>query len=231
MVLVLNFFLQDDFAKSFDRVIKGHLSKAAQEGHFIRVRENTTAEEVLQQAGEATHLILSGSEASTLDDLGWEEEMKKVVETFIQEKNPILGICYGHQFLVRCLAGKAHLRKSPHPEMGWGNLSLKENPLFNGLQRPVCLLSHYDEAMNLPEEFTVLGSSDKCDIHAFQYKSLPVWGVQFHPEYDLKAGEEIFDDLKEKDPAFIHQFIDELEEESRLEQNSMFFINFINSNR
>ena len=231
MVLVLNFFLQDDFARSFDRVIQGHLSKAGQEGRFIRVRENTTAAEVLQQADETTHLILSGSEASTLDDLGWEEEMKKVVETFIQENKPILGICYGHQFLVRCLAGKAHLRKAPQPEMGWGNLSLKENPLFRGLQRPVCLLSHYDEAMNLPEEFTVLGASDKCDIHAFQYKDLPVWGVQFHPEYDLEAGKEIFDDLKEKDPAFPHQFVDELEEESRLEQNSQFFINFINSNR
>ena len=231
MVLVLNFFLQDDFAKSFDRVIQGHLSKAGQKGHFIRIRENTTAAEVLQQAGEATHLILSGSEASTLDDLGWEDEMKNVVETFMQQNKPILGICYGHQFLVRCLAGKAHLRKAPHPEMGWGNLSLKENPLFSGLQRPVCLLSHYDEAVNLPEDFTVLGSSDKCDIHAFQYKHLPVWGVQFHPEYDLEAGKEIFDDLKEKDPDFTHQFVDQLEEESRLEQNSQFFINFINSNR
>lgn len=230
MVLVLNFFLDDDFAKSFDRVIQRHLSKAKVEAHFIRVRENTTAEEVLQQAGAATHLILSGSEASTLDDLGWEDEMEKVIETFINNSQPILGICYGHQFLVRCLAGKAYLRKAPHPEMGWGNLSLKENLLFEGLNNPVCLLSHYDEAINLPKDFHVLGSSDKCDIHAFQYKELPIWGVQFHPEYDLEAGQEIFDDLKKKDPAFTHQFVDELEEESRLEQNSQLFINFININ-
>lgn len=228
MVLVLNFFLQDDFAKSFDRVVHMHLSKAETEAHFIRVRENTTAEEVLQQAGHTTHLILSGSEASTLDDLGWEDEMKKVVEAFMNDNKPILGICYGHQFLVRCLAGKAHLRKASHPEMGWGNLSLKENPLFKGLTKPICLLSHYDEAMNLPEDFHVLGASDKCDIHAFQYKDLPVWGVQFHPEYDLEAGQEIFDDLKVKDPAFNQQYVDELDDKSRLEQNSRFFKNFVN---
>ena len=227
MILVLNFFLQDDFAKSFDRVIKRHLSKAHVEAHIIRVREKTSAEEVLQQAGDATHLILSGSEASTLEDLGWEDEMKKVIEAFMKENKPILGICYGHQFLVRCLAGKAYLRKAPHPEMGWGNLVLKGNKLFEGLEDPICLLSHYDEAVNLPEDFHVLGSSDKCDIHAFQYKKLPVWGVQFHPEYDLVAGQEIFDDLKEKDPAFPRQFVDELDDESRLEQNTTFFINFI----
>ncbi len=231
MVLVLNFFLDDDFAKSFDRVVQMHLSKAETEGQFIRVMENTTAEEVLKQAGDATHLILSGSEASTLDDLGWEDEMKKVIEDFMNNNKPILGICYGHQFLVRCLAGKNHLRKASHPEMGWGNLSLKENTLFRGLTNPVCLLSHYDEAMSLPEDFRVLGSSDKCDIHAFQYKELPVWGVQFHPEYDLEAGQEIFDDLKEKDPAFFQQFVDELDDASRLEQNSQIFINFVNINQ
>ncbi|MDW7670735.1 MAG: hypothetical protein SCM88_03535, partial [Bacillota bacterium] len=137
MVLVLNFFLSDAFAHSFDRVVKKHLEGSGHNPSFIRVRPETTAQQVLQNASEATHMILSGSEASTLDDLGWEDEMKQVVEVFIESHRPILGICYGHQFLVRCLAGKEHLRKAPRPEMGWGDLLLEPNPLFEGINHPI----------------------------------------------------------------------------------------------
>lgn len=228
MVLVLNFFLSDAFAGSFDDMIRKHLAVTNKEPSFIRVTKETTAQEVLESAQDATHLILSGSEASTLDELGWEDEMKQVVQSFVDSGKPVLGICYGHQFLVRCLAGKEYLRKAPRPEMGWGNLLLNPNPLFEGMQQPICLLAHYDEAMNLPRDFRVLGQSEKCSIHAFQYQNKPVWGVQFHPEYDLESGQEIFDDLEENDPLFEDHFVNELDSTERLKQNTRLFINFIN---
>ncbi len=228
MVLVLNFFLSDAFAESFNRVIRKHLAETGKEITFIRVRKDTTAQEVLAQSAESTHLILSGSEASTLDDLGWEEEMNELVFHFMNLNKPIFGICYGHQFLVRCLAGKMHLRKAPWPEMGWGDLVLEPNPLFEGIHHPVCLLAHYDEAMDLPADFNILGQSEKCEIHAFQYQDLPVWGVQFHPEYDLEAGKEIFDDLEATDPLFQDHFVNALDNTERLNQNTRFFTNFIN---
>jgi GMP synthase-like glutamine amidotransferase len=228
MILVLNFFLSDAFARSFDRVVKKHLAGSGHDPYFIRVRPDTTAQQVLENTSGATHLILSGSEASTLDDLGWEEEMKQVVGTFINTGKPVLGICYGHQFLVRCLAGKEYLRKAPRPEMGWADLLLEPNPLFEDINHPICLLSHYDEAVDLPPDFKVLGQSEKCAVHAFQYRHLPVWGVQFHPEYDLEAGEEIFDDLEANDPLFTDHFASDLDDAERLKQNKRFFTNFVN---
>lgn len=228
MVLILNFFLKDSFAATFDQVIEMHLKDTPHECHSIRVTSETTAEQVFSESNSATHLILSGSEASTLDDMGWEDEMKKVVLFFMQSNKPILGICYGHQFLVRSLAGKEFLRKSPKPEMGWGKLDLLDNPLFKGIEQPVCLMAHYDEAMNLPADFHILGSSKKCDVHGFQYKNLPVWGVQFHPEYDFESGKEIFDDLEASDARYHEHYENELDNEHQLEQNKKFFTNFVN---
>ncbi len=227
MVLVLNFFLNDSFAATFDRVIASHFSTTEKECIFIRVDADTKAEDVLKTAEDCTHLLLSGSEASTLDDLGWEEEMKQVVLHYIEAGKPVLGICYGHQFLVRCLVGKSHLRKAPRPEMGWGALSLETNPLSEGIHQPVCLLAHYDEVVNLPSAFRVLGSTEKCQIHGFQYRDLPVWGVQFHPEYDTESGRDIIEELEAEDPDFLLHYQDDRQgEDSRLAQNQLFFRNF-----
>lgn len=228
MILVLNFFLKDSFAATFDQVIKNHFKELPDPCLCIRVTSTTKAEEILLKSQSSTHLILSGSEASTLDDMGWENEMKKVVLSFINNQKPILGICYGHQFLIRCLAGKDYLRKAPKPEIGWGKIRLKENPLLEGIQNPVCLLAHYDEAVELPENFQLLGSSEKCAIHGFQYKDLPVWGVQFHPEYDLESGQEIFENLQSNDTRYHEHFENALNHPHQLEQNKRFFTNFIN---
>ncbi len=228
MILVLNFFLKDSFAATFNQVIQNHLADTPHRCHFIRVTSATTAEQVLSESKSATHLILSGSEASTLNDMGWEDEMKKVVLSFMKSKKPILGICYGHQFLVRSLAGKDYLRKAPKPEMGWGKLHLEDNPLFEGIKEPVCLLAHYDEVMELPADFHLLGSSEKCAIQGFQYKNLPIWGVQFHPEYDIASGQEIFDDLETNDARYHEHYENALDHEHQLQQNKRFFTNFVN---
>jgi GMP synthase-like glutamine amidotransferase len=208
-------------------MIAEHLKDTDKEIKFVRVSTTITSEELLIDGDKYTHLILSGSEASTLDDYGWEEPMKAVVMNFIGARKPVLGICYGHQFLVRILAGKNHLRIAPLPEIGWGNISLQSNPLFAGIKEPVCLLSHYDEAVDLPDDFHILGASKKCGVHAFQYKELPVWGVQFHPEYDTVSGKEIFDELEVSEPRFNDLFFSEMCDAVQLKQNKKFFTNFI----
>ncbi|SFI09291.1 GMP synthase (glutamine-hydrolysing) [Tindallia magadiensis] len=227
MVLVLNFFLKDVFANTFNQVIQNQLDGTNVSCKFIRISATTTAKEIQLQSYSATHLILSGSEASTLDDMGWEKEIQEIVTYFIENKMPILGICYGHQLLVRLLAGKKYLQKSPNPEIGWGHINIVDNPLFSGIKDPVCLLAHYDEAIDLPENFHILGSSSKCAIHGFQYKELPVWGVQFHPEYDPASGQELFDDLKANDPHYHAYYENKLTHSSQLQQNKLFFTNFV----
>ncbi|MEN1760453.1 type 1 glutamine amidotransferase [Anoxynatronum sibiricum] len=228
MVLVLNFFLDDVFAATFDRVICSQLEETGEPVHFLRVRGEKEVTELLEDLSPFSHLILSGSEASPMEDYGWETPMAAVLAHCQEHRKPVLGICYGHQLLVRLLAGKEYLRVAPKPEFGWANIQLPANPLFEGLEDPVFVLSHYDEALALPEDFQLLAVSERCPVHAFQYGELPIWGVQFHPEYDLASSQEIFDVLKTKDPHFKESFIDQLEDEQRFRQNRRLFVNFIN---
>lgn len=188
MILVVNCLVEASFVSDFNRVVSRDLEVL---GH--RCRCLPAAE--LSRAGAAedySHLILSGSEASTTEEQPWDTELSALVHRFIAAGKPILGICYGHQFLAKTLAGPGHVRRARKPEFGWLKPRLEASPLFNGLSEPEFMACHYDEAFDLPAEFKVLASSEDCAVHAFQYRDLPVWGVQFHPEYGPEEATPIF---------------------------------------
>ena len=90
------------------------------------------------------------------------------------------------------------------------------------------MVSHYDEAFDLPAEFQVLAASPDCSVHAFQYRGLPVWGVQFHPEYGAAQGERIWKEVFCCTPGRIPE---PLAEPARLDQNRLIFKNFAECGR
>ena len=56
-------------------------------------------------------IIISGSGTSCLSDAPWIDRLHEFIRTSINEKKALLGVCYGHQSLVRALAGKnAHAK-------------------------------------------------------------------------------------------------------------------------
>ncbi|AKL94647.1 glutamine amidotransferase class-I [Clostridium aceticum] len=229
MVLILNCFIDDQFAKSFDEAVIRQLAGCNKKCNFVRAINMKEAENSLQDLDTYTHLIISGSEASTLEDSGWEKKLETIVVDFISRSKAVLGICYGHQFIVRSIAGKNFIRKAQKPEMGWEMIQLYDNLLFKNIENPVIMVAHYDEVFDLPEEFKAIATSPHCNIHGFQYKDLPVWGVQFHPEYGLAEGQEIFEVFSKQDKDFNDWYINNLEKESQLLQNSKFIKNFLNS--
>ena len=115
-----------------------------------------------------SHLILSGSEASVTEEQAWEQALGDLVRQFVAARKPVLGICYGHQFLAKTLAGPGHVRRAARSEVGFLDLALAPNPLFHGLEQPLVMVTHNDEAFDLPEAFEVLASSPDCSVHAFQ---------------------------------------------------------------
>jgi GMP synthase (glutamine-hydrolysing) len=158
--------------------------------------------------------------------------LKEIIHEALDRKKPLLGICYGHQFIVRTLSGKERVRKALTPEFGWGEIRLtgdgERNPLFEGVARPVCMLSHYDEAYNLDDDYRVLAYTPQCSVHAFQYKNLPVWGVQFHPEYDIHEADEIFEFVAKDDPSYMKYFINDIKNENRSQnENERIIENFL----
>ena len=94
---------------------------------------------------------------------------------------PILGICYGLQFITHHLGGKvesAEAREYGHAEV----TVVAETPLFHGLQRTLEVwMSHGDHAHTLPEGFTLTAETSNA-VAGIEDLKRRIWAVQFHPE-------------------------------------------------
>lgn len=182
--------------------------------------------DVFNRVDEFTHLIISGSEASAMEESLWTEELTGLIRLFVQKNKKILGICYGHQFLARALGGKQCLYKLQVPEYGYSKISLKENKLFQNINNPVVLQLHYDAVGNLSDDFEIIAENG-TSVQAFQYKGMDVFGVQFHPEFDHAMAQYFLEEARKSDPAFPTFYRNELEDENILEQNGLFIRNFL----
>ena len=94
---------------------------------------------------------------------------------------PVLGICYGLQFVVHHLGGKvqaASAREYGHAEVS----VVAETPLFHGLPQTLDVwMSHGDEALQLPQGFTLTAKTANA-VAGIADEARRIWAVQFHPE-------------------------------------------------
>lgn len=143
-----------------------------------------------------THLLLTGSEASILHREKWVYEEIEVVQEAFRKNLSILGSCYGHQLLVFALLGPAHIIRSDHPEVGWIPIQIEKDSEILGKSREAYSFSvHFDEAINLSREYTILASSKDCKVQAFQMNGRPVWGIQIHPEINVSNAQKLLKNL------------------------------------
>ncbi len=122
-------------------------------------------------------IIFTGGPASI-----YEEAAPKCVEEVFSLGIPILGICYGMQFMSHTLGGC--VKKALKREYGQMEASLDtSSKLFTGLdEKNICLMSHTDYVDVLPEGFKSLASTDTCKIAAMENVDKNFYAVQFHPE-------------------------------------------------
>lgn len=222
MILILNCLLEEKSVDDFNKAMKRHLGDLPIEYEIIRVREA----DKIADLNLYTHLIISGSGASAVEDNPWNTTLEDTIMHFVNNKKPILGICYGHQFLVRVLAGADHVRKAEKGEIGFTNIDIDDNELFEGIVDPVFSVAHYEEVFDLNDDFKIIARNKNCSVHAFQYKDLPVWGTQFHPEYNVENTKYNIDEYKEKDPDFEKYYIYDLKDDDKILQNKLIFKNF-----
>jgi GMP synthase (glutamine-hydrolysing) len=123
-------------------------------------------------------VILSGSPFSVYDDAAFKVNMEE-----IWGKYPILGICYGAQFISYVNGGK--VEPAGTREYGRAHLASLDsgNILFKGVRNNSQVwMSHGDTITAIPDNFKIIASTDKVAIAAYEVTDAKVWGVQFHPE-------------------------------------------------
>ena len=122
-------------------------------------------------------IIFTGGPASI-----YEEAAPKCVEEVFSLGIPILGICYGMQFMSHTLGG--NVKKALKREYGQMEATLDiSSKLFNKLnEKNICLMSHTDYVDKLPEGFKSIASTDTCKIAAMENVNKNFYAVQFHPE-------------------------------------------------
>ena len=149
-----------------------------------RVRELDTFCEILpynkfpEDDPSVIGIILSGSPYSVHDPEAFKVDLSKFVGRL-----PVLGICYGAQYISYANGGR--VEKADSREYGRAHLHEfdVENPLFKGFESESQVwMSHGDTITAIPDDCRVIASTANVKYAAYASTKHPLWAVQFHPE-------------------------------------------------
>ncbi|MBD5190019.1 MAG: glutamine-hydrolyzing GMP synthase [Bacteroidales bacterium] len=123
-------------------------------------------------------VILSGSPSSVRDEDAPVPDLSN-----IKGKLPLLGVCYGAQYLAYAYGG--HVEGAPSREYGRAMLTVVDpaDALMKGLPSPTQVwMSHGDTITDVPDNYKVIGSTENVKYAAYHIEGEQTWGIQFHPE-------------------------------------------------
>ena len=178
---------------SFTYNLVQYLGEMGQEVRVVRNDEIPAAEIA---ALAPSHIVISPGPC-TPNEAGISLE---VIRTYAG-KIPILGVCLGHQAIGQAFGGKVvraarvmHGKTSPISHDGKG--------LFTGLPNPFQATRYHSlliERASVPDVLDVTAQTAENEIMAVRHKTLPVEGVQFHPESFLTtSGKDLLRNFIEK---------------------------------
>ncbi len=166
-----------DFGSQVTQLIARRVRES---GVYCEIHPYNKAAEVLAAGYNPKAVILSGGPASVI-----EGESPRAPQTVFELGVPVLAICYGQQTMAVQLGGKVeggHAR-----EFGRADVEiLRDSPLFEGFwevggKYPVWM-SHGDRVTQLPQGFTVVGTSPNAPFAIAVDEQYHFYSVMFHPE-------------------------------------------------
>jgi GMP synthase (glutamine-hydrolysing) len=128
-------------------------------------------------------VILSGSPFSVRSEDAPNPDLSQ-----FRNKLPLLGVCYGAQFLAQKNGGS--VMPSETREYGRANLAYinQDCELVKGMtDGSQVWMSHGDTIKELPSKFEIISSTNDVEVAGYQVKGERTYGIQFHPEVDRKS--------------------------------------------
>jgi GMP synthase (glutamine-hydrolysing) len=162
-----------DFGSQYAQLIARRIRE--QNVYCEIVRHNISAETI--KARNPTAIVFSGGPSSV-----YETNAPKCDPNIFKLGIPVLGICYGMQLASQALGGK--VESCNRREFGRARLQIQSmERLFAGFPHEIDVwMSHGDQVKDLSEDFETLASTTTCPHAAVRHKTLPIYGLQFHPE-------------------------------------------------
>ena len=122
-------------------------------------------------------IIFTGGPASV-----YEDKAPKIEEEVFHLGIPVLGLCYGMQFMAQTLGGE--VKHADMREFGKTEIDVNTtSPLFKGLQeKEIVWMSHQDYVAKIPEGFEIVAHTDNCPVAAMQNPAKKLYAMQYHPE-------------------------------------------------
>lgn len=108
-----------------------------------------------------------------------------LVEAAAKHNIPLLGVCLGHQSIGQAYGANIIRGEKPMHAKITTMHHLEKSKLFNNIPKDFKATRYHSlivEKDTLPECFNITATSDDGVIQAMEHKTLPLFGVQFHPE-------------------------------------------------
>ncbi|MFI3280729.1 MAG: glutamine-hydrolyzing GMP synthase [Rikenellaceae bacterium] len=123
-------------------------------------------------------VILSGSPYSVRDEVAPRPDLSA-----IKGKLPLLGVCYGAQYLASAFGGE--VEPAPSREYGRAMLTIGEaaDPLLVNMPAETQVwMSHGDTITSIPDSYKIIASTEDVKVAAYHIEGEQSWAIQFHPE-------------------------------------------------
>jgi GMP synthase (glutamine-hydrolysing) len=160
-----------DFGGQYNQLIARRVREA---GVFCELLPCTSSIEEIR--GEVlSGIILTGGPDSVTG-----ENARKATPEIFELGVPVLGICYGMQYIANEFKGR--IDRSQKREYGRTKIYYKDHPLFEGITADIVWMNHNDSVFELPQGFDMIAYTDNCPIAAFANDAKGIYGIQFHAE-------------------------------------------------
>ncbi|MFP4213492.1 MAG: glutamine-hydrolyzing GMP synthase [Desulfohalobiaceae bacterium] len=174
-----------DFGSQYTQLIARRIREA---GVYSEIQPYNIGLQRLKDL-EPSGLVLSGGPASVCG-----EDAPGLEDGILELELPMLGICYGMQYLAKTLGGEV----LPAEDREYGRAELKilqQSELWQGLEQAQGMqvwMSHGDKVLKSPPGFQVLARTEQVEVAAMADPSRRIYALQFHPEVShTENGEQI----------------------------------------